>query len=510
MTNKRALMALLLLACSGPLASQSPPLRLKSGRVPPNLLESGTAGALLSRAAPVRRAEPERFHLLIQFTELTVEDLDALGWRDVRVLQYMPDHAVVASAPNGVNLEGLKVQYAGVLEAADKLSASLDAVSEPAAAVLEVHPDVANSTARRIAAEAGLEIVEQPDLLPTALLVRGSMESLRTAAAWDEVSYIYPAAAELLQGEPALPCSGGASSIGQLGGAANLATSFGNGWDGPGRGSATLALYIGNLPSWLDPTAARAEIVRALDAWAAVAKVRFQESSVKRLVRQVEILGATGDHSDGFAFDGRAGVLGHTFYPPPNGETLAGDLHIDLDEPWKIGADIDLFSVTLHELGHALGLGHNDDPNSVMYPYYRRVNGLRPADITEIRKLYAATTDAPPTTPPTTPVTPDPPPAPPPAPGSDSVAPSIKITFPASTTSATTAVTLTVRGNASDNTGVTGITWSTRTASGSAAPPYSGFTAGPIPLSPGLNQITIQARDAAGNVSWRSITVNRR
>ena len=53
-------------------------------------------------------------------------------------------------------------------------------------------------------------------------------------------------------------------------------------------------------------------------------------------------------------------------------------------------ARVDLFSVVLHELGHALGLGHADNPGAVMYPYYRQVRGLSEIDINAIRTLYAA------------------------------------------------------------------------------------------------------------------------
>ena len=56
-------------------------------------------------------------------------------------------------------------------------------------------------------------------------------------------------------------------------------------------------------------------------------------------------------------------------------------MHLDDSESWNIGKNIDLFSVTLHELGHALGLGHSDNPNDVMYPYYKMNTGLQAGDI---------------------------------------------------------------------------------------------------------------------------------
>ncbi len=526
MKDKRALMALLLLASVRPLASQesAPVLRLKSGRVPPNLLTGENPAALFFRTAPARRVESGRLHFLMQFNNNNSEyPFNQLGLRDIRVLEYVPDQALLVSGPEGVSLEGLGAVYAGVLEAEDKLSALLERGGEAQAAILEVYPDVAPEGPRQIAAAAGLEVLENPDVAAPALLVRGTFEQLRAAAEWDETAYIFPAAPELVRGEPVVACAGGSVSvvesgvIGELAGAANLATSFGDGWDGAGLGSATLAYWVGTLPSWLDEGEASGEIVRAMAAWSAAAQVTFQESSVRRLRRQIEILAASGEHGDGYAFDGRGGVLAHTFYPPPNAETLAGDLHLDLDEPWRVGADIDLFSVALHELGHALGLGHNDNSASVMYPYYRRVNGLRDVDITEIRKLYAAAGGAPetpsdPSTPetPVTPTTPTTPVTPPATPGADQSAPVIRMTFPGSAMYLTTAKTITLRGSAADDTRVSAVTWETRTASGHAAAPYSSFSAGPVPLSVGVNQITVRARDEAGNASWRVVTVTRR
>lgn len=54
----------------------------------------------------------------------------------------------------------------------------------------------------------------------------------------------------------------------------------------------------------------------------------------------------------------------------------------------------DLYSVLLHEAGHALGLEHSADPASVMQSCYNRVTALAPADVAAVQALYGVRTGA--------------------------------------------------------------------------------------------------------------------
>jgi hypothetical protein len=107
-------------------------------------------------------------------------------------------------------------------------------------------------------------------------------------------------------------------------------------------------------------------------------------------LRSLDFVFAPGEHGDGYPFDGKGRTLAHTFYPADVvPEPLAGDVHLDAEETWTEGGFPDLYSVALHEIGHALGLAHSEIPGSVMYPYYRTLAQLQPDDIAALRTLYA-------------------------------------------------------------------------------------------------------------------------
>ncbi len=117
-------------------------------------------------------------------------------------------------------------------------------------------------------------------------------------------------------------------------------------------------------------------------------------------------------------------------------------------------------------------------------------------------------TQQPPALAPLPPPAPTPTPKPPVSPG-DTTPPSLVITYPGSTVLATGASTISFQGLATDNVGVTSVTWSNSTGTAGNATGLLNWVAPNIPLLEGTNTITITAFDAAGNSAWRSVTVVR-
>ncbi len=516
--------SLILLLAAGACFGQ-PVLRLKTRQI------KGDSTHIVAQAdtpAPLRAG-----HLILQFREPpTPETLAELQARGVMVLGGIPENGLLVTLDRSVSLEGLGAIYAEPLAPADKISPLISQNPQKWSGyfLIELHPDVDPGAARALLLGLGLELRDNPDLAPQHLMIHIAdpaeiPATLARVADQDEVSYIFPASYALASGVPAPAYAAPLTTSGAV--TQNIPT-YGNGWAGPSHGSATIGYVFSQMTAQLPATETETAIKQAMAQWAQVAQLTWVQGTNPNASQTVNIFFATYAHGDGYPFTGPTGVLAHTFYPaPPNPEPIAGDMHINDSYTWEIGANMDVFSVALHELGHSLGLGHSDDPSDVMYPYYKIVTTLNSGDIAAVQTLYAtgaaesapsastqpSSTSAPAPAPEPTP-TPTPAPTPPPAPTptptgtKDTTPPTLTITSPGGTTVSTSAAAYNFLGTATDNVAVASVTWKTNTGSSGTAAGTSNWSAS-IPLLTGSNQVTITATDTSGNSAWRSVVVSR-
>lgn len=437
---------------------------------------------------PLKRRAAARSHWLLEFaTPPGAAEIADMTARGVKVTSRVSGRVLAVVAPDGADFRALRAAPAR-LDASDKVS-PLIASEAGSALMVEFHSDVAPADARALVSEAGLAILEHPDLLPGQLLVAGGPGSAAALAEWDEVAYVFPAAPELVAGERMAGCSGALTEQGLMAQYVKVS----EGW-GPGP----LHYFFESVTGKLDRAAAESETLRALAEWGRYAPLDFTPAAAAGANRTVAILFARGSHGDGFPFDGPGKVLAHTYYPaPPNPEPLAGNMHLDDDEPWRLGVSIDLFSVALHEAGHALGLGHSDRPGSVMYPYYRQAAGLAADDIAGIRELYGSRDK--PAAPP------EEPPQEPPA----KAAVSIAIQQPAAPLT-TTAASVAITGRAAGGSGALRVAWRSDRGGQGTASGGNAWSIAAAPLIVGANVITITATDGAGGSASATLSVTRR
>lgn len=85
---------------------------------------------------------------------------------------------------------------------------------------------------------------------------------------------------------------------------------------------------------------------------------------------------------------GKAGSVAGVGYPPSSGV-----VQLDSAETWSLATpapakQVSLLAVVLHEIGHALGLAHSNDPASLMYPFGPPLANIDAESIEAIQSIY--------------------------------------------------------------------------------------------------------------------------
>ncbi len=151
--------------------------------------------------------------------------------------------------------------------------------------------------------------------------------------------------------------------------------------------SARFGARFGSASRW------QAEFLRAAQVWAQQTNLNFA------VVADDGTPFGQGAYVQGDPGMGDVRIAGYNFGtnalasaavpPPQNNYSAAGDVTVNTAQPFNIGSTYDLFTVAVHEIGHALGVGHATLSGSVMYPVYTgRKTALTADDVAAVRAVY--------------------------------------------------------------------------------------------------------------------------
>ena len=186
-------------------------------------------------------------YVVLQFTSLpTVEELVKFN---IESLNYVSQNAIIASVPDGFDWQSVpKVRWIGKLLSSDKVSSVVTEQlnqEQPGGQItlsVEAFRDVPAEELEAIVREVGGTAYLHPALPSYVSLVTGSKDVFDRLAKEDKIAWITQTSLEIASQEQTYFCPGPLTPYGPV---ANFVAN-GDGWDGPGQGSAELTYHFVN------------------------------------------------------------------------------------------------------------------------------------------------------------------------------------------------------------------------------------------------------------------------
>ncbi len=130
------------------------------------------------------------------------------------------------------------------------------------------------------------------------------------------------------------------------------------------------------------------EVRAAFDAWEAVANISFVEVADGEGVNIRVGMGIL----DGPLQSGSGSTVGTAFYSFSQGSFIQAHVVLDVEDYTEVGDSNRFFLTTVHEIGHAIGLGHENDVVSIMSAFINNsLSGPTADDIDGVQLIYGTT-----------------------------------------------------------------------------------------------------------------------